>query len=79
MAKKYKTAGGKMVDIETLRLANEGTLAIGNMNVNAAGDLIGKGGQVIKTRTELLKEYYALHTMVPTESIPAEKAPNKNK
>lgn len=77
MAKKHRTASGKMVDMETLRLANEGSIALGNMNVNAAGDLVGKGGKVIKTRAELMKEYYDLHTMVPKDSSPLKETSKK--
>ena len=35
----YRTMQGRMVDIEKIRAANEDTRAIGNMNVNAKGDV----------------------------------------
>lgn len=60
MGKLYRTANGKNVDMESIRLANETVIAVGNMNVNAAGDLIGKGGKVVKTRAERSKEHYTL-------------------
>ena len=45
--KMYRTMQGRMVDIEKLRVANEGVQAVGNMNVNARGDVLGAGGQVV--------------------------------
>ena len=38
MARSYRTAQGKSVDIEKLRLKNELVPAVGNMRVNARGD-----------------------------------------
>jgi hypothetical protein len=49
---------GKEVDMEKLNLRNETLPAVGNMKVNARGDEIGKGGKVVKTREEILKDYY---------------------
>lgn len=58
MAKTYKTAQGKILDLERLRLQNELTPAIGNMRVNARGDQLGPGGQVVKSREEMLDQHY---------------------
>ena len=58
----YRTANGKMVAMETLRLENEKTIAVGNMKVNAAGDTLGPGGRPMATRQEAVNEYYNLHT-----------------
>jgi hypothetical protein len=49
---------GKEIDMEKLNLRNETLPAVGNMKVNARGDEIGKGGKVIRTREEVLKDYY---------------------
>ena len=54
----YRTMQGRMVDIEKLRATNEGVRAIGNMNVNARGDVLGRGGQVIKAKEQVMREYY---------------------
>jgi len=67
MSKVYRSAQGRMIDIEKLRLANEETIAVGNMKVNARGDQLGPGGRVVKTRNQIMKEYYNLNT--PT-SVP---------
>ena len=56
--KMYRTMQGRMVDIEQLRSANESTLAVGNMNVNARGDVMGSSGQVVTPKAEVIKKYY---------------------
>lgn len=68
MAKKiYKTARGAQVNMDSLRLQNENVIAVGNMKVNARGDELGPGGQVVRTRNQVLKERERIHTMVPTD------------
>lgn len=62
MSRVYRSAQGRVVDIEKLRLANEETIAVGNMKVNARGDQLGEGGRVVKSRNQLMKEYYELNT-----------------
>ena len=54
----YKTSGGKIVDMNALRLANEEVVAVGNMNVNARGDEISPNGTIIKGRNQILKDRY---------------------
>jgi hypothetical protein len=49
---------GRMVDIEKLRAANESVQAVGNMNVNARGDVLGAGGQVVTPKETVIKQYY---------------------
>ena len=58
MARTYRTAQGRQVDMERLRLQNELTPAVGNMRVNARGDQLGPGGKVVQTREEMLDQYY---------------------
>ena len=67
--KKYKSANGKLIDMDGLRLANEDTIAVGNMRVNARGDELGAGGKVVKTRNQKMDENYKLHTMVPKDDV----------
>jgi hypothetical protein len=62
MAKNYSSAQGKRIDIDSIRLANEDTIAVGNLKVNARGDQLGPGGAVIKTRDQVMKEYYSLNS-----------------
>ena len=54
----YRTMQGRMVDIEKLRAANETVQAVGNMNVNARGDVIGPGGKVVTPKSEVITKYY---------------------
>lgn len=54
----YRTMQGRMVDIEKLRTANESVQAVGNMNVNARGDVLGAGGQVVTPKETIIKQYY---------------------
>jgi len=49
---------GRMVDIEKLRAANESTLAVGNMNVNARGDVLGAGGHIVTNKAQVMQQYY---------------------
>jgi len=58
MARIVRSMRGKEVDMEKLNLKNETTPAVGNMKVNARGDEIGKGGKVVRTREEILDDYY---------------------
>ena len=54
----YRTMQGRMVDIEKLRAANESVQAVGNMNVNARGDVLGASGKIITSKAEVMKTYY---------------------
>jgi hypothetical protein len=59
MGKTYTSMQGKVVDMEKLAIKNELTPAVGNMKVNARGDEIGAGGKVVRTREQILADYYA--------------------
>jgi hypothetical protein len=53
MTKKiYTTAQGKSVDLGAIILQNEHVRAVGNMNVNARGDLLDGSSRVIDTRNQ---------------------------
>lgn len=56
--KTYRTAQGKMVDLGALMLQNENTRAVGNMKVNARGDLIDGWNRPIDRRTQQVKKQY---------------------
>jgi hypothetical protein len=62
MARIYKTAQGKSVDIDSLRLQNEETIAVGNMKVNARGDQLGTGGQITQSRNQTMNQHYKIQT-----------------
>lgn len=49
---------GREIDMEKLNLRNEMQPAVGNMKVNARGDELGPGGKIVRTREEVLADYY---------------------
>ena len=87
--KQHRSMRGKQVDMDLLRKRNELTPAVGNARVNARGDELGPGGQIIKKREEVVAEHYAQAGSVqdssgrarsnkPQEDIPsAAKKPTK--
>lgn len=52
----HRSMQGKEVDMQKLVMANEMTLAVGNVKVNARGDELGPGGKIIKKREDILRE-----------------------
>ena len=72
----YRTMQGRMVDIEKLRSANESVQAVGNMNVNARGDVLGVGGQVVTSKAQVIKQYYeqpkGMVSDTPTKNKPTQ-------
>lgn len=68
----HKTALGKTIDLDQIRLANENTIALGNMNVNAKGDELGAGGKVIRTRAQVMADYHKLNTPMAGDITPDE-------
>lgn len=56
--KTYRTMQGKEIDLDKLRIKNEMTLAVGNAKMNARGDEIGPGGNIVKKREETSVEYH---------------------
>jgi hypothetical protein len=49
---------GREIDLEKLIAQNELVPAIGNMRVNARGDELGPGGQIVRKREAVVAEYY---------------------
>jgi len=43
---------GKPIDFDSLRTKHEKTIAVGNTKTNARGDVLGKGGKIVKKRDE---------------------------
>lgn len=77
MAKTYRSSRGEMIDIDMLRLANETTIAVGNMRTNARGDQLGPGGKIVKTRAQLMQEYHKLNTPVADDTPIAASVPKE--
>lgn len=56
--KVYKTAQGRMVDLGALQLQNEHVRAVGNMGVNARGDLVDSENRAIDSRNGQVSRQY---------------------
>ena len=56
--KVYRSAQGRMIDLGSLQLQNEHVRAVGNMGVNARGDLINSDNQPIDTRNDQVSRQY---------------------
>ena len=54
----YRSANGKQVDMGSLRLRNEHVRAVGNMKVNARGDLVDDKNQVITPKNQQINQAY---------------------
>lgn len=65
MTKKvYKTAQGKIVDLGALMLQNEHVRAVGNMGVNARGDVLDSNNRIIETTSQRVQKSYKRQTNV---------------
>ena len=58
----YRSANGKPVDMGALRLKNEKVRAVGNMKVNARGDMIDDMNRVISSKTDQVNKQYNKQT-----------------
>lgn len=56
---KHKTALGKPIDMASLIAKNERVRAVGNMGVNARGDVIDSNGNIVKPATHRVNERYS--------------------
>jgi hypothetical protein len=54
----YNSANGKPIDMGALRLKNEKVRAVGNMKVNARGDVVNDKGSVVNSKTRQANQTY---------------------
>jgi hypothetical protein len=54
----HRTANGKFLDMNALRVKSERTIAVGNSKQNARGDILGTGGEIVMTRDQIMTQYY---------------------
>jgi hypothetical protein len=79
MAKQiYRTAQGKPIDLDALRVRNEQSVAVGNMKTNARGDELGPGGIVVRTREQVMKEYYNTNAVYTKERVEQQREDAQN-
>ena len=71
----YKSAMGKPVDMGALILKNEQTRAVGNMKVNARGDVVDSTNRVIDRKTNQVQRQYRKQTSgpAPTNTVEAKR------
>ena len=69
MGKTYTSVRGKEIDMGKLSLVHEKTPAVGNMRVNARGDELGEGGKIVRTREQVLQDYYAQNPNALREEV----------
>ncbi len=58
----YKTAQGKTVDMGKLSMQHEKVRAVGNMKVNARGDMIDDMNRVISSKNDQVNKQYNKQT-----------------
>jgi len=54
MAKRrHLSARGQPIDFDSLHQANKNVIAVGNANMNANGDVLGRGGKVVRKVSDI--------------------------
>jgi hypothetical protein len=76
--KQYRTMTGKLVELDQLVMRNETVVAVGNARVNARGDELGPGGEIVKKREDVMNDYHsrpdaAVHQQKPSKTVVEEK------
>jgi len=67
----YRTMQGREFNMDEFRQKHEQSVAVSNYGViNARGDMLGKNGEVIKKREELVQEWYE-NNQAPVINEPA--------
>jgi predicted GNAT family acetyltransferase len=66
----YRTALGKSVDMGSLLLKNEDVRAVGNMGVNARGDVINKTNDSVTSKAQQVNQVYRKQIRNQIEDVP---------
>ena len=66
---KRRTSKGKTINLEELIAQTPTTPALGNMGVNALGDKLGPGGQVVESSTRRVRAYYKDNPSSSTQNV----------
>jgi hypothetical protein len=67
--KQYRSAMGKTVDMGSLLLQNESVRAVGNMGVNARGDVINSNNKVIEKKSRQVQRHNRRTTNVSNTPV----------
>ena len=73
MGKLHTSMRGREVDMDKLNLRFENVPAVGNAKVNARGDELGPGGDIKRTREQVLQDYYAKNPKAMQEELAAKR------
>ena len=65
----YKSAQGKTIDLGTIKLRNEHVRAVGNMNINARGDVLDSNNQIVEQKSRQIQRQNARLTNVVDTSM----------
>ena len=76
MSKLHKTALGRPIDMAALRAKNETVRAVGNMNVNARGDILDSNNNVIADSNRRVNAMYQKAMQNPPTSKRTQPGPN---
>lgn len=64
-----RTNRGKIIDIDSIIAQQADVPAVGNMRVNARGDVLGGSGDVVKNAHDRVREYYEQNPKSVTKSV----------
>lgn len=65
----YRTAQGKSIDMNALILKNGSTRAVGNMGINAKGDIVDGNNSPVKKRKDRIQKQYNRQVQAAPTSI----------
>jgi hypothetical protein len=75
MTKKImKTAMGKTIDMGALILQNETVRAVGNMGVNARGDILDSADRVIEGKNKQVQRQYSSQSKTNVQDLPVHRS-----
>ncbi len=64
-----RTSKGRIINLDDLIASSPHTTAVGNMRVNAQGDTLGSGGEVLQTREQRTRAYYKDHPQSSNKKV----------
>ena len=65
----YKTAQGRTIDMGAIKLKHETERAVGNMKVNARGDIVDEANQPIERREQQVRRQYNKNNHLDTSPV----------
>jgi hypothetical protein len=65
----YKTAQGRTIDMGAIKLKHETERAVGNMKVNARGDILDEANQPIERREQQVRRHYNKNNQLDTNPV----------